>query len=154
GVLATALGGGPYSTNIDQGFYAFKLGLKARLGVGRFVSTMSPSVFIAATKRTDYFDEPVNKDIVYAPVSMGVKVTKAATLAVGSGVKATIQDWDKSWVVPLGVSATIAATSDFSVGASWTFGSLVSGGTNPPPPMAPVEGMDLRVLQVWASYTR
>jgi len=135
GVLATAFGGGPYATNIDQGFYAFKIGMKARFGVGRFVSTLSPSVFVAATKRTDYFGTPLDKDIVYAPVSMGVKVTHAATLAVGSGVKGNIQGFDKSWTVPLGVSATYAATADFTVGASWTFGSLVTGGTNPPPPM-------------------
>ena len=154
GALATALGGGPYATNIDQGFYAFKLGFKARIGLGRFVSTLSPSVFVAATKRTDYFGEPVDKDAIYAPVSMGVRVTKSATLAVGSGVKGTIQGWDQSWTVPLGVSATLAATAEFTVGASWTFGSLITGGTNPPPPMDAVEGMDLRVLQVWASYTR
>jgi hypothetical protein len=154
GALATALGGGPYATNIDQGFYAFKLGLKTRFTIGRFVSTMSPSVFVAATKRTDSFNAPVDKDTVYAPVSAGVKVTRAVTLAFGTGVKGTIEGWNKSWTVPLGASATIAATPDFTVGASWTFGSLVTGGTNPPPPMTPVEGMDLRVLQVWASYTR
>jgi hypothetical protein len=154
GSLATALGGGPYATNIDQGYYAFKLGIKTRFGIGRFVSTMSPSIFIAATKRTDYFGAPLDKDTVYAPISAGVKITKSTTLALGSGVKGTVQGWSKSWTVPLGVSATVAATSDFAVGASWTYGSLITGATNPPPPMAPVEGMDLRVLQVWASFTR
>jgi hypothetical protein len=87
------------------------------------------------------------------PATAGIKLTRDATVAVGSGVKGPIQGFKTSWQVPLGVSATYSITADFVFGASWVFGQLVTAATNPPPPDPPVEGMDLRVVQVWASYT-
>jgi len=154
GVFATAFGGGPFATDLDLGYYAFKVGFKTKLTAGRFVSTLSPVVFVAATKRTDYQGMAVNKDTLYAPVTAGVKITRDLTVAVGSGVKGPLEDFKHHWSVPLGVSTTYSITKDFGVGTSFVFGTLVSAATNPPPPMPPIEGMDLRVVQVWATYTR
>src|SRR5262249_61225598 len=87
GVFATAFGGGPFAVDFDAGYYDFKVGFKTKLTAGRFVSTLSPVVFFAATKRTDYQGMAVNKDTLYAPVTAGVQITRDGTGAVGSGIK-------------------------------------------------------------------
>jgi len=154
GGIATAAGAGAFATDFDKGYYAFKLGVKTKWTAGRFVGTLSPSVFVAATKRTDYFGMAINKDALYVPVTAGVKPTAAATIFVGSGVKGPLQGLATHWQVPFGVGATYAVGPEVTLGASWVFGALFSGADNPPPPKPPVDGPDLRVLQVWASYTR
>lgn len=144
-----ALGGGPYAVNIDRGFYDLKLGLKLRIPAGTLAITTMPSLFLAMSGR----DERVNpnKDTLYVPVAFSAKLDQA-TIALGTGIKGPIPNFGTGWQIPLGISASYAQ-GPVTFGAAFTFGALISGADNPPPPMPPVEGTDLRVVQLWVSYS-
>ena len=147
GPLSIVGGGGVEDVNVDKGLYDLKLGLKARIAVRQLSFTLTPSLLIAANKRAD---TPANPDVLYVPVGIGLRVTRRASFAIGSGIKGPISGFDHNWQAPLGVSATYAV-GPVVLGASWVYGSLVSAARNPPSPMPAVEGVDVRVMQVWIS---
>ncbi len=149
GPLSLVVGGGPYAVSFERGFWDTKLGFKSRLRLGPLSVITMPSVFFAVTGR-DVSMQP-NRNTLYLPVALAMQA-QGATLAVGSGVKGPLSNLGNEWQVPVGVSASYAV-GNVAIGAAFTFGVLFSGQTNPSPPAAAVEGTDLRVLQVWLSYS-
>lgn len=151
GQLAIAAGGGFHALSLDAGFYDVKLGAKLKYTAGKLAVVSMPSVFVGLTKRK-VNDVALNKDSLWIPIQVTYKVTAPITVGVGSGIKGTLQGFGDAWQVPLGVSGTYTVNKQLTVGASWTFGALVGGATNPPDPAPGVKGLDPRGLQVWASY--
>lgn len=149
GPFSLVAGGGVYGVNFVRSFYDAKLGMKARAKLGPMALLTMPSVFFAVSGRDAA--APRNRDQLYWPIALALQA-QGATLAIGSGVKGPLSNLGSEWQVPVGVSASYAF-GDVTLGASFTFGVLFSGQTNPPPPMPAVEGTDLRVAQVWLSYS-
>ena len=149
GPESLVIGGGGYATNIQRGFYAAKLGLKSKITEGRLALTTMPSVLIAVNDR--HVTNP-NTDVLYVPVALALKLSAAATFAIGSGIKGPVDDFRHKWQIPLGASASYAI-GPVLLGASWTFGTFDAAAENPAPPAPPIKGTDLRVVQGWLSYT-
>src|SRR5262249_18793057 len=115
----------------------------------RLALTAMPSVLIAANDR--HVTNP-NTDALYVPLALALKLSAAATFAIGSGIKGPVDDFRHKWQIPLGASASYAI-GPVLLGASWTFGTFDAAAENPAPPAAPIKGIDLRVVQGWLSYT-
>jgi hypothetical protein len=150
GPLSLVAGGGPYATDLSRDYYSAKLGFKVRATAGRISLSIMPSVFVAATHR-DAMPTP-NTDVLYVPAALALKLAPSFTVGLGSGVKGPISGFSSKWQVPLGASAILTA-GPVQIGAAFTFGALLGGAADPPPPAAPVTGTDLRVVQAWLSYS-
>ena len=144
GPEALVIGAGGYATNIQKGFYAAKLGIKARVAEGRLSLATQPSVFVAVTDRNLAMSP--NLDQLYLPVALALKLSTAASFTVGSGIKGQVRDFTHHWAIPIGASLALTI-GHVQLGAAWTFGSLdVADQTAQ-------HGVDQRVLQAWLSYT-
>ena len=139
-----ALGGGLHALHIATDAYALKLGLKGRIKSGMFSVSSAPSIFIGAKKE--------DSNVYYVPIGFGVAVIPELTFGIGTGIKGGFDNAGKSWQVPIGASLQFSS-GQFVLGASWVFGQIISGAMNAAPPARPVEGPDLRVVQVWASFS-
>jgi|JI10StandDraft_1071094.scaffolds.fasta_scaffold23748_4 hypothetical protein len=148
GPLAAAVGAGFHATNLDAGFYHAKVGARVRYTAGQLGVHFSPSVLIAAAKR----DEG-GVDSIWLPVQGTYKATPELTVGVGTGIKGPLDGFGDAWQVPVGVMGTYAIDPATTVGASWVFGQLLGGATNPPDPAPPVKGVDYRGLQIWGART-
>lgn len=153
GPLAAAVGGGVHALNLDAGFYAVKLGAKARYTVDKLAFHFLPSVFVAVTEREDDAGNRLQKDTIWLPVQATYKATPALTVGLGSGIKGPLSGFGDAWQIPLGCMALYAIDPATTVGASWVFGQVLGGATNPPDPAPPVKGFDFRGLQVWGART-
>jgi outer membrane biosynthesis protein TonB len=149
GPLSIGGGGGLEAVNLDLGFYAIKLGFKARASTGRLAFTAMPAIFVAATKRDAMTP---NTDLLYLPIGIGFRATQTATIALGSGIKGPVSHFADKWQIPVGANISFAI-GHVVIGASWVFGALAGAAANPPAPAAPIKGPDLRVVQVWVAYS-
>ena len=78
---------------------------------------------------------------------------RAIALGLGTGIKGPLSGFGDAWQIPLGFLVQYTVSPALGCGASWVFGQLLGGATNPPDPAPAVKGPDLRGVQVWASYT-
>lgn len=147
GPLAAAVGAGVHATNLDAGYYHAKVGARVRHTSGKLGVHFSPSLLVALSERD------VSKDSIWLPVMATYKTTPELTLGLGSGLKAPLDGFGDAWQVPLGASAVYAIDPATSLGASWVFGALLGGATNPPDPAPGVKGLDPRGVQVWGART-
>jgi len=153
GQVAFAAVGGLHVVDLDNSLVAAKLGGRARYSRGKLALNSLPSVLIALNKRTDAMGNRLNKDILYVPVQLTYRITRPLLLGLGTGIKGPISGFGDAWQVPIGVAAVYAIDPSLAIGASWTFGQLLGGATNPPDPDPAVKGPELRGVQLWASYT-
>jgi hypothetical protein len=149
GPFSLVAGGGPYATDLAKGFYAVKVGFKARATAGHVSLSVMPSVFIAATDR--HAMTP-NTDALYVPVAFTVKPNSSLAFGLGSGIKGPIEGFTSKWAVPIGLNVAVTL-GPVQIGGALTWGALFGGATNPAPPMPPMVGSDVRVVQAWLSYT-
>jgi hypothetical protein len=136
-----------HAISLDGGFYAAKLGLKARWSSGKLAVVSLPSVFVAVTERDaeTMAGTRVFPDRLWLPVQLLYRVTDPLTLGVGSGIKGPLQGFGDGWQVPLGFMGQYAVDKALGVGASLVFGQVVGGGD--------ATGFDYRGAQAWVSYT-
>jgi len=153
GQVAFAAVGGLHVVDLDNSLFVAKLGGRARFSTGKVALNSLPSVLIALDKRTDAMGTRLNKDILYVPVQLTYRITRPLLLGLGTGIKGPISGFGDAWQVPIGVTAVYAIDPSLAIGASWTFGQLLGGATNPPDPAPAVKGPELRGIQLWASYT-
>jgi hypothetical protein len=153
GELAFAAVGGVHAVDLDRSLVVVKAGARARHAIGKLAVTTQPSVLIAVNQRTDAMGARLNKDLIYVPVLVTYRVAPPLVLGLATGLKGPISGFGDAWQVPLGVTAQYAITPKLGVGASWVFGQLIGGATNPPAPAPAVKGPDLRGVQAWATYT-
>jgi len=147
GPISVAANVGFHAINLDAGFYAAKIGAKARAAHGAWIFTSMPSVFIAATHRDG------QKDTLWVPVAANLRVRKDLLVGVGSGVKGPLDGFSTAWEVPVGFSTTWNPLPALGVGASWVFGKLLGGAEDPAAPAPPATGVRYRVVHAWVSYT-
>lgn len=147
GSVALAGGGGFHAISFDGGFYAAKLGLKARWSSGAFALQTLPSVFVAVTERSaeNVAGTRVFPDRLWLPVQAMYRVTADVTLGAGSGIKGPVQGFGDAWQVPLGAMVQYTVDPSLGLGASLVFGQVVGGGD--------ATGFDYRGVQIWLSYT-
>lgn len=153
GPATAAIVAGVHAVDLDRGFYDVKLGAKARYTAGALAIITQPSVLIAASKRTDDAGARLNKDLLYVPIVATYKVAPPIALGLGTGIKGPLSGFGDAWQIPLGFLVQYTVSPALGCGASWVFGQLLGGATNPPDPAPAVKGPDLRGVQVWASYT-
>jgi hypothetical protein len=84
GPFAAALNAGVHATNLEDGFYAAKLGVRMRLAQGAFSVIASPTVLVALSERDAM---KANKDQLFVPVLGMYKATKELSFGAGSGLK-------------------------------------------------------------------
>jgi hypothetical protein len=156
GRLAVAAGGGLHALRLDDGWYALKVGLKVRATAagGKLAVSALPSVLVAVSERDPMAPAKPNKDRLWIPVSAMYKLTGKIAAGLGTGLKGPISGFGDAWEVPLGVLGQVTVDPRITVGASWVFGAMIGGATNPDAPLPPLKGPDLRGLQVWVSYLR
>ena len=152
GALAVAGVAGLHAVDLDGSLLATKLGAKARYTAGKFALTTLPSVLVAITHRTDAMGARLNKDVLYVPVQATYRIARPLVLGIGTGIKGPISGFGDAWQIPVGVTSVYAFDAKLAVGASWFFGQLFGGATNPPEPAPAVTGLDLRGIQLWVNY--
>ncbi|MBK9035741.1 MAG: hypothetical protein IPL61_31580 [Myxococcales bacterium] len=152
GALAVAAGGGAHAVKLHDGFYDLKAGAKIRYAViDKVALHVQTNLLIAVTKREDAAGARLNKDSLWVPVVVTYKATPELTVGLGSGIKGPLSGFGDAWQVSLGALITYAIDPATGVGASWIFGQVLSGATNPPAPGPAVEGFDFRGLQIWGT---
>ncbi|MBE7450564.1 MAG: hypothetical protein HS111_17190 [Kofleriaceae bacterium] len=152
GPTSIAVGGGVHALNLDAGFYNLKLGARLRHVAGKLGFHALPSVIVAVTERDDGAGNRLNKDTLWVPVQVTYNLAPL-TVGLGTGVKGALSGFGDAYQIPLGFMALYAVDKTTTVGASWVFGQVISGATNPPDPSPPVEGFALRGVQLWGSRT-
>jgi hypothetical protein len=147
GSIALAAVGGVHAISFDGGFYAAKLGLKARWSSGALALQTLPSVFVAVTERSaeTAAGTRVFPDRLWLPVQVMYRVATDVTVGAGSGLKGPLQGFGDAWQVPVGAMVQYAVDPSMGLGASLVFGQVVGGGD--------ATGVDYRGVQVWLSYT-
>lgn len=145
---------GLHGMSFDLGAYSAKVGVRYRMLAGKVAVTAMPSVLLGVTNRTATSDHPKNADSLWIPVGASYKASPALQLGLGTGLKGPLDGLGDAWEVPLGANVQYTIDPSLSCGASWVFGALLGGATNPPDPSPAVKGLDPRGLQVWLTYTR
>ena len=153
GPLALAGVTGLHVVDLDGSLLAVKFGAKARYVMGKSALNALPSVLVAITHRTDAMGGRRNKDILYVPIQATYRIARPLVLGIGTGIKGPISGFGDAWQVPVGITSVYAFDAKLAVGASWFFGQLFGGATNPPDPAPAVTGPDLRGVQLWVNYT-
>jgi hypothetical protein len=147
GAFSAAANVGVHAISLDSGFYDAKLGARLRYSAGAVGVTVTPSVFVAMTERSD--DDattPDNPDRLWVPVVAGYTVSPELWLACGTGIKGPLDHFGDAWQLAAGVLGTYKLDPALSVGASLIFGQVAGG--------ADTTGVDYRWTQLWVSYTR
>ena len=152
GPLALAGVTGLHVVDLDGSLLAVKFGAKARYVMGKSALNALPSVLVAITHRTDAMGARLNKDVLYVPVQATYRIARPLVLGIGTGIKGPISGFGDAWQIPVGVTSVYAFDAKLAVGASWFFGQLFGGATNPPEPAPAVTGLDLRGIQLWVNY--
>lgn len=148
GPLAAAVGAGVHVTNLDASIVHAKLGGKVRYTAGKVGVLFAPTILVAATER-----DTGGIDSLWLPVLGTYKATPQVTVGLGTGLKGPLDGFGDAYQIPLGFMGTYALDPATQLGASWVFGALLGGATNPPDPAPGVKGLDPRGLQIWGSRT-
>lgn len=154
GRLAVAAGGGAHALRLNDGYYDLKAGAKIRYGlVDKVALHVQTNLLIALTKREDDAGARLNKDTLWVPVVATYQALPALTVGLGSGIKGPLSGFGDAWQVSLGALVTYAIDPATGVGASWIFGQVLGGASDPPAPAPAATGFDYRGLQIWGTRT-
>jgi hypothetical protein len=145
--LALAANVGVHATSFDRGFFAAKLGAKARYKYARITFAFLPSVTIALGHRND---EMPNRDRLWLPVSGMYNVSGGLSFGASTGFKTPLDDVSAGYEIAAGLLAQYAYSPAVSFGASWVHGKIVGGSQALPDDTS---GLDSRAIQLWISAT-
>jgi hypothetical protein len=145
-----SLSAGPLSVALDAGLHLFpvydptalrgKLGVKARLTLGRLALLTQPSVILVLVERD------TQADSLWLPVSASFKIGPRVSLGLGTGVKILdLSEAGSTWQIALGLFGQVQATPNLAVGASFVFGNIAGADEGNP-------GADARFLQLWVTW--
>lgn len=110
GPLALALDGGLLAHGLDPLTLGLKLGLAARLQLGRLAVELAPNAWVALNER-----DAGNRELVNVPVTLTLAVTPRVALAVQSAMVAPLEDFRRDIFITLSAGVQAVVTEQIFV---------------------------------------
>jgi hypothetical protein len=127
---------------LDSWRLAADLGVGLKYGAGPVAVRVSPQISIGINKR----DVPAgNRERIDVPLEIALQVTPSISIFANSGINGQVDGFSVTYVVPVGIGATFAATPQLDLGAQLMFPNAATGMTGDNP-------TDLRVVGIFAAY--